>query len=96
MTELFYKYLSGGLPVDVALQKAKLEFIGSSRENRLPYYWAAAIVAGKTDIIYSKKTISWKPIALATGAFGILLFSLAWRRRKRKKSNGGILKRNED
>jgi CHAT domain-containing protein/tetratricopeptide (TPR) repeat protein len=30
LTELFYKYLTDGLPTDVALQKAKLEFIQTS------------------------------------------------------------------
>ncbi|MBS1600968.1 MAG: CHAT domain-containing protein [Bacteroidetes bacterium] len=49
LTELFYQYLSEGLPVDIALQKAKLKFISGSRESSLPYYWAATIVAGKTE-----------------------------------------------
>ena len=30
ITELFYKYLSQGLPTDIALQKAKLEFINTT------------------------------------------------------------------
>ena len=52
LTELFYKYVSRGLDLDLALQKAKLEFIAtSSKEKRLPYFWAAAILAGKTDPI---------------------------------------------
>src|SRR4030095_16553196 len=39
LTELFYKYLARGLPMDDALQKAKLEFIEkSSKEKSLPYY----------------------------------------------------------
>ena len=62
LTELFYKYLSKGMPVDIALQKAKLEFMQTSSQNRLPYYWAAAIVAGKTEILVEKKNNKWKYI----------------------------------
>ncbi len=55
ITELFYKYLADGLPIDVALQKAKLDFIQEgSKQNKLPYYWAAAILAGKSDAIKEK------------------------------------------
>jgi CHAT domain-containing protein len=56
LTELFYKYVETGLPLDLALQKAKLEFLESaSGENKLPYYWAAFIITGKTDPIGFKK-----------------------------------------
>ena len=47
ITELFYHYLSDGLPADRALQQAKLDFIGDgSGEKSLPYYWAAPVFAG--------------------------------------------------
>ena len=63
LTELFYKHLAKGLPIDVALQKAKLEFIStSSREKALPYYWAATILAGKTDAIEINNRFSWMSI----------------------------------
>ena len=55
ITELFYKYLAQGVETDVALQKAKLEFIasGNSRDQQLPYYWAGTILVGKADTIRS-------------------------------------------
>ncbi len=57
VTELFYKYISEGLPKDVALQKAKLEFINSNgRINELPYYWAANILLGKSEAIDINRT----------------------------------------
>ena len=66
LTELFYKYVEKGLALDIALQKAKLEFLESaSRENRLPYYWAAFIIAGKTDSISLKENNPWKIILIA-------------------------------
>jgi len=52
LTELFYKYLSDGQTTDKALQYAKLEFIRTSdKQQTLPYYWAAAILVGKTEVI---------------------------------------------
>lgn len=81
ITELFYQYLAEGMPTDLALQKAKLEFINhASKEKTLPYYWAAAILAGKTDTIELKKSNSWKYITaliiLGTAAF------FWWKKRK--------------
>lgn len=85
ITELFYKYLSAGMPVDIALQKAKLEFmLHASKGNRLPYYWAASIVVGKTDPINYKKTYSWALEAFAGGLIAILSLLLIrnWWRHK--------------
>ena len=49
LTELFYKYVHNGLPLDLALQKAKMEFIStSSKLKSLPFYWAAAVLVGKS------------------------------------------------
>lgn len=83
ITELFYKYTAKGLPLDVALQKAKLEFISSSpKGKKLPYYWAAAILAGKTDAIETGSSLSWYWIA---AGIGIILLCLVFFRFKRKK-----------
>jgi CHAT domain-containing protein len=76
ITELFYKYLAQKLPTDIALQKAKLEFIStsSSKEKTLPYYWAGPILTGKVDTIITKKNTPWKPILIA----GIALLAVAF------------------
>src|SRR5690606_16015473 len=40
LTELFFEYLSQGLPLDEALQKAKLDFLDNNDITyELPYYW---------------------------------------------------------
>ena len=66
ITELFYKYLSKGLPTDVALQKAKLEFINKSdsKEKKLPYFWAGAILTGKVDTFKSNHSLPWLEITI--------------------------------
>ena len=52
LTELFYKYLQEGNTGDVALQKAKLEFIASNDVGyALPYYWAPTILIGQTGVL---------------------------------------------
>jgi CHAT domain-containing protein/tetratricopeptide (TPR) repeat protein len=61
INELFFKYMSLGIPTDVALQRAKMDFIKvSSKKDRLPYYWAAVILAGTTNTIPFDNSYSWK------------------------------------
>jgi CHAT domain-containing protein len=58
LTELFYRYLTKGLPADQALQRAKLDFIGDrSGEKSLPYYWAAPVVAGDGAFTVTESSI---------------------------------------
>lgn len=49
LTEIFYKFIKMGMPKDVALQNAKLEFLKDDKtDHSLPYYWGATIVLGDT------------------------------------------------
>jgi CHAT domain-containing protein len=84
LTELFYKYLAEGLTSDVALQKAKLEFIKTgAKEKSLPYYWAAPVLVGKADLIELKKPIPWNWIVAIT-VFVAVSFWL-WKKRNARK-----------
>src|SRR5690606_11779495 len=52
LTELFFENVSQGLPLDEALQKAKLDFLDNNDITyALPYYWAANILIGNTNKI---------------------------------------------
>src|SRR6185295_9328654 len=84
ITELFYKYLSKGMPLDVALQRAKKEFKSiSSKEKNLPYYWAASVLVGRGDAIPLRKSFPWMWV---TAIFLILLFVFAgWKIMRRRK-----------
>lgn len=84
LTESFYKYLAKGDPLDVALQKAKLELLSSSGEYKLPYYWAPAVLVGKTDSIKYKSPTDWKLYLLITVLVGIIIWGLNRYRRKTK------------
>jgi hypothetical protein len=81
LTELFYKYVSKGLPLDVALQKAKIEFIKSS-DNNLPYFWAASILVGQSNAIPLQKAFPWKWL---TASVVILLILGFWGWKIRQK-----------
>jgi tetratricopeptide (TPR) repeat protein len=79
-TELFYKYLSQGLPTDVALQKAKIEFMHSAsmEKKKLPYFWASSILTGKVNSIKINSRIS----IVKWIAIGVLLFLIGFYFRK--------------
>ena len=67
ITELFYKYLGEGLPADIALQKAKINFINLSAftAKTLPYYWAGTILTGKAISFPKQQNLLWKYLSLA-------------------------------
>jgi CHAT domain-containing protein/tetratricopeptide (TPR) repeat protein len=85
ITELFYKWFSRGIPIDIALQKAKKEFIQqASKENKLPYYWAATMLAGKSDAIEFDKNYLWKDVVIILSLLGLSIF--VWQKGVRNKN----------
>jgi len=69
------------MPVDIALQKAKLAFIATSRQYRLPYFWALLLLLVKQKCLWRKRKtpgyIFTVSIALAAG-----LSFFGWRKWK--------------
>ncbi|EON78685.1 hypothetical protein ADIS_0859 [Lunatimonas lonarensis] len=50
LTETFYENVVAGLPLDVALQKAKLSMLhGTDPMHALPYFWGGSIVLGNVQ-----------------------------------------------
>jgi hypothetical protein len=89
ITEWFYEYVAGGLPTDEALRKAKLKFIReSTREKRLPFYWASPILTGKAEIIRTKSRFPFGDIAVVVIASGLGFWLLT---RKRSRIKSGLL-----
>jgi CHAT domain-containing protein len=84
LTELFYKYLTDGMPLDLALQNAKKEFRRTTTldEEKLPYYWAASILVGKADEISLQKRSKWVPIAAIAFLASIILGGWIMMRKK--------------
>jgi CHAT domain-containing protein len=82
LTELFYQQSVIGLPLDIALQKAKLEYFKKNTSNQLPYYWAAEILVGRTDSIASD--IDSSPIYFFAGLLISLFLFVLWFRMEQK------------
>ena len=88
LTELFYKCVADGMPLDVALQRAKIEFRKTTNldEQKLPYYWAAPILVGKTEAIVVEKKFAWPWVAIV-GSLAVVGF-VVWRfKNKNTKKN---------
>ena len=94
LTELFYEFIADGLPLDIALQKAKLQFIKTNELTgyQLPFYWASPVLIGRSDAISSQKSVEWK---WATVLFMVLLSLCIWKlnvKRKAKTYQTGLRK----
>ena len=88
ITELFYKYLTTGLPTDVALQKAKLEFISTEdKDKQMPYYWAAPIFIGVNESFGpEKRNIISLPLLIAvTVTILCVIFFISYRKNRKNK-----------
>ena len=81
--QLFYKYLKNGEPKDVALQKAKQDYLNNAEDDLLkhPYYWAGFIVLGDTTPIVSANYYAYFIIPI-----GLFLLLFLFRRKLRKVS----------
>jgi CHAT domain-containing protein/tetratricopeptide (TPR) repeat protein len=76
LNELFYRYIAQGETKDVALQKAKLEFLKTqSGEKQLPTFWAAAVLVGDAEAISSGFQWWW---VLGGGGVIVLLMLGKW------------------
>ena len=54
LVNTFYAHLKEGMEIDLALQKAKIEFINSHPHDEAhPYYWSAYVQVGKTEAIWN-------------------------------------------
>ncbi len=84
----FYKYLSEGYSKDVALQKAKLDFLQSAQGVEIhPYYWGAFVVMGDTAPIKSRIRWEWY---LVLGVGLLLIVGLQLRRGRRDKASSEV------
>lgn len=78
ISEMFYKFLVQGLPLDVALQEAKLEFLRvQDRSYDLPYYWAGSILLGNSDGFLPETDHSILRFPNLAGVFLIVLFLIS-------------------
>ena len=75
--QYFYQHLANGFTKDEALQKAKLDFLKSTKAEELkhPYYWSGFVLSGNPDALASKSN-NWVFIVLGVVVLFIVLFYL--------------------
>lgn len=81
----FYKYLSDGDYKDIALQKAKLDYISSSDPlTSHPYFWAGYVCVGNTKPITTEFKGKNYVFAISGSSILIVLISIIIRKRKKQ------------
>ncbi|MDQ1087677.1 CHAT domain-containing protein [Siphonobacter sp. SORGH_AS_1065] len=83
LVEHFYQQLSEGLPQDIALQRAKVQWL-NAQEYQLPYYWAALIQIGSTTPIENPSVIP-AYAGIAAGVILVIIGLLMYRKRTATK-----------
>src|SRR5690606_24971424 len=84
ITELFYKYLGEGRPLDIALQEAKLEFLRTQDKSYdLPYFWAGSILLGNADGFLPERGNYIYSLPHLIGLISITLIISSWIYRKK-------------
>ncbi len=84
LTESFYRFLSQGLPADVALQQAKLQFLLSyEKRHQLPYYWSGTVLFGSSPVLTPEVSNYWL-YALIGGCLIFVLLFWVWKKQSSK------------
>ncbi len=66
LTDLFYKYIDEGLSKDIALQRAKQDWLKNAEgANQLPNFWAGLIVVGDAEPLPRINIVLWGSVLLA-------------------------------
>ena len=94
LTEGFYKWLDNGLPKDVALQRAKKNWLSqASRSGQLPHIWAGLILIGDSEPL-RKQRLSMAGLWAGGGIMGIIALFLVvvvgWRRAGKPQRGNGL------
>jgi CHAT domain-containing protein len=81
LMQQFYKNIRHGEPIDIALQRAKLDFLHAGGPTSAPFYWAAFIVSGQAHTPIDIPQPSYLPVGIATAAVLLLGAVLYYRGR---------------
>ncbi|GAB3042196.1 CHAT domain-containing protein [Spirosoma pulveris] len=86
LTDLFYSYLDQGLPKEVALQRAKQDWLNTAEgENRLPNYWAGLIMVGDSRPLVHLSYSPWVGIFSLLALIGLSVIWF-WQNRERRST----------
>jgi CHAT domain-containing protein/tetratricopeptide (TPR) repeat protein len=83
LTDLFYQYLDQGLPKDIALQRAKTDWLKNAEgAGALPNYWAGLIIVGDPNPLLH---LSYSPWVAILSVLAIVVMSAFWFWQKRER-----------
>jgi CHAT domain-containing protein len=75
--DYFYTYLEQGLPKDVALRQAKLDYLATAKGRTLhPQYWAGLVLMGDTLPIELSGSNQWHWISIGLALIVLFVFVL--------------------
>jgi CHAT domain-containing protein len=85
LTQTFYENVVAGLPLDVALQKAKLSMLhGTDPMHALPYFWGGNIVLGNVQPLEFESRWSTTHRFWLAGLLALVFYLLVGYRRKKQ------------
>ncbi|GAB4024294.1 CHAT domain-containing protein [Spirosoma koreense] len=88
LTDRFYQHLDEGLPKDVALQKAKQEWLANAEgAGVLPNYWAGLIVVGDAEPLPRLNLALWGSFVVVLTLVAGLIF---WHERRRRPVKASV------
>lgn len=83
----FYKNINNSEPKDIALQKAKLDYLSNTNymDEANPYYWASYIILGNEEALQHKNFFhkNIKTLIILASVFFAISILLFWYRKKR-------------
>jgi CHAT domain-containing protein len=89
-----HHYLSKGLAKDVALQRAKLDYLKDeniSQRLKLARFWANLVLVGDNSPVYPYSALSFLLLSLIILLLVIILLFIAWRYKKKKARAAGLV-----
>ena len=88
LTASFYRHLREGLPKDVALQQAQLEYVRTHDEKLSPFYWASSVLYGSPAPLALSAPPPFPVLPAAGAALLLLAAGLAYARYRRTRPHG--------
>lgn len=84
----FYRNLKTGMPIDEALQQAKIKYLNDNRDNPqllAPFYWGGFVLSGNSTPIDSLKDSPWDYLWYVLGFLTLSLLVWGFIKRKSQK-----------
>ncbi|MBU2556428.1 MAG: CHAT domain-containing protein [Bacteroidetes bacterium] len=87
LMERFYEYLSQGMEKDMAMQKAKIEFLQQANQLKAhPYFWASYVIIGDTEPLSLSGSNRYMILFLSAFILVMVVVFLVFRKQSKKRT----------